>query len=551
MEKFLKKITFDVNVEKDMETFGRLLGNKKVKQHLIQRCSCLGIAVFLWVYFNGGLLPRAWRQQIPMLRIGSDANVLVFFPESQENGANIKWARACNTEEKLQRALYSSDIQMIEADVMLRGQGTEKQELTPVMAELPDTDGQLTFDRWLDNVIKASSKGFKLDFQAIDALEVTLQKLQDRKEEITVPVWLHADVLQGPLGGAPRVDSTRFIKVIKKMFPTCTLSLGWTTGSHTDVSQLSYTWDMVLDMYHIIHKMEVNKPVVFSVRASFLENSVPQLKWLIDNTKSSILVWQHPRDMDAQDSQSLKYLCYRFPAHNAFFDLTNEKLLEMVQNNRVISSVQELDARVGMRDSLKFRPEAWVKMGFHMDAHSLMASSEAIVLQSRAVYMVTKAKYTPNPNVKLEGRVHFLDRKNLKEEVGKTGLSIYVRSKEYMHFEDIKGIKCFIGVDGEIVVESNNMPGKAFRESHRVTPGSANCYRFTVKDEGKELVFIVTVLPECHTLESSKPFDRVPAEVRVLLPPDIGGFEVEHPFIVKLEDSKRTAVLDELTVSLT
>ena len=76
------------------------------------------------------------------------------------------------------------DIHMVEADVMLRGQGTLKQELTPVMARFPKTDSDLTFDEWLTHTIKASSKGFKLHFQAIEALEVTLQKMNDRKDEV-------------------------------------------------------------------------------------------------------------------------------------------------------------------------------------------------------------------------------------------------------------------------------------------------------------------------------------------------------------------------------
>jgi hypothetical protein len=73
---------------------------------------------------------------------------------------------------------------MVEADIMLRGQGTKTQELTPVMAQFPDTDGEVTFDIWLDAVIKANTKGIKLDFQAMDAVELTLQKLKNRKEEV-------------------------------------------------------------------------------------------------------------------------------------------------------------------------------------------------------------------------------------------------------------------------------------------------------------------------------------------------------------------------------
>lgn len=73
---------------------------------------------------------------------------------------------------------------MVEADVMIRGQGTDKQELIPVMAQFPKTDSELTFEDWLAHVIKAGDKGIKLHFQAVDALEVTLQKLKDRKEEV-------------------------------------------------------------------------------------------------------------------------------------------------------------------------------------------------------------------------------------------------------------------------------------------------------------------------------------------------------------------------------
>ncbi|XP_053394739.1 uncharacterized protein LOC128555680 isoform X2 [Mercenaria mercenaria] len=493
------------------------------------------------------LVPRFMQQKLGILQIGNDADVTAFFPETDGDGANIKWARGVNTLDKLERALYSRDVHMLEADVMLRGQGTKAQELVPVMAKFPETDGDLTFDKWLDEVIKANTKGIKLDFQAMDAVELTLQKLKNRKEELKVPVWIHANVLKGPWGGAPKVDPTRFVKVIRKMFKECTISFGWTTGHHTDLSQSGYTWDMVFDMYYIAHNLEIEPPIVYEARASFLQNSVPQLKWLVDNTRAMLLVKQDPMDVEDNYHENLMYVSYKFPPNKAFFDLTNEQLEYYLKENRHRSG-QKLDTRVEMRDTLIFRPEAWVKMGFHMEAHSILPSTEAIVLQSRAVYMVTKAKYKPTKNVKLQGRVQFLNRKNLQAEDGRTGLSIFVRSNAYMDFENIKGIKCFIGLDGEVVVESSNLPGKAFRESQRMTPGSVNCFRFSVVDAGKEVIFTVTVLHDCFTLESVKPSERVAAEMKVAIPAEVGGLAVEHPFIVKLEDSKRTAVIDELTV---
>ena len=73
---------------------------------------------------------------------------------------------------------------MIESDVMLRGQDTESQSLVPIMAEYPNTDSDLTFDEWLEKIIRTTNKGVKIHFQSIDAVEYTLQKLKDAKASV-------------------------------------------------------------------------------------------------------------------------------------------------------------------------------------------------------------------------------------------------------------------------------------------------------------------------------------------------------------------------------
>ena len=84
-----------------------------------------------------------------------------------------------------QHCSFTDEIHMIEADVMLRGQGTDKQTLIPVMAQHPATDSSLTFDDWLDAVIRSSRKGIKIDFQSNDAMEITLQKMKDKKAQVS------------------------------------------------------------------------------------------------------------------------------------------------------------------------------------------------------------------------------------------------------------------------------------------------------------------------------------------------------------------------------
>ena len=365
--------------------------------------------------------------------------------------------------------------------------------------------------------------------------------------QIQVPVWFHADVLKGPLGKEPRVDPTRFIRNIKRLFPECTISFGWTTGTHTDLSQAGYTWDMVLDMYYLVDKLELEQDIIFTIRASFITNSVVQVKWLVDNTKSSILVWQSPQDQNIASHGDLMYICHRFPQHKYYFDLYNEELEQFLMNNH-LNSGQHISELVRIRDTVMFRPDAWMKMGFFIEAHSIMPSSEAVILTSRAVYMVTKARQKPSRTINLSGRVQFLNRKNLKAEEGRTGLSIYLRSTSYTDYERIKGIHCFIGIDGELVVNSNHLSTE-FRETAAITPGSANCFRFSVRDAGEEIIFKVGVMHDCTTLSSAKPDDRPWASLNVKVSPNLGGgLDEEHPFIVKLDDSKRTAILDELTI---
>ena len=83
------------------------------------------------------------------------------------------------------------DIDMIQSDVILKGQDTEHQSLFPVMARLPDTSSELTLDDWLTEVRRAVNKGVKVSFQSNDAVEITLQKLKDSKRGVFCVIFLY------------------------------------------------------------------------------------------------------------------------------------------------------------------------------------------------------------------------------------------------------------------------------------------------------------------------------------------------------------------------
>ena len=362
--------------------------------------------------------------------------------------------------------------------------------------------------------------------------------------QIRVPVWIHADIFKGPLGEAPAVDKNVFIKHVQRLFPQCTMSLGWTTGSHTDLSLFSYTWDMVLDMYHFVHEHEIQPPLVFTMRASFIHNSVPQMKWLTDNTRSSVLVYNFPEDRPL--SEDLMYVCYRFAPHNSYFDIPDENMRDFVEEYRDRSS-EKLNRLVMDRQTVIFKPQAWVKMGLHIEKHSILPSEEALILNTKTVYVLTKSKFKPSQHISLNGRVQFLNRKQREIVTGETGLNFYMRPTGYADFEYIVGIRCFIGADGFLTISGSNLKGVPdFRKTHRIVVGTSNCFRYKIVDTGQQIHMYVTVMHNCDTLESTVLSERWQAEFIVDLPRDI-GLE-EHPYILKLEDSNRQAVIDELSV---
>lgn len=361
--------------------------------------------------------------------------------------------------------------------------------------------------------------------------------------QLRFPVWLHANVLQGPHGNKPEVDKTRYLRIMKRLFPQCTRSLGWTTGTHTDLSLSGYTWDNVLDMYHLVKEWDLEPPIVYTVRATLIRNSVPQLKWLTDNTRGSVLIWKAPEDRVMVED--LMYIAFKFAPHNSYFDLNDKNLDNFVQNYRHRSK-EKINPLVLKRESVIFKPEAWVKMGLYIEEHSILPSEEALVLTSKAVYVLTKTKFKPSEHITLHGRVQFLNRKKKDAVFGETGLNIYVRPTAYADFENIHGIRCFLGVDGFMKVTGSNLKEKDFTKTHRITPGTGACYRFSVTDKKTDIVLRVNVVHDCHTLESVVPHEDTHAELTVPIPKDLG--HEEHPFILKLEDSNRHAIIDELHI---
>jgi len=172
---------------------------------------------------------------------GRIVSVTDYWPEVASDLSQVTWSHATNSQAALATAL-SDDTMMIEADVS----GGEDGQ--PIMAHPPETQSDLSLQLFLDTVLQATElgarKGIKLDFKSVDVLQPSLETLKRLEGRLQFPVWLNADILTGPGGGAP-VDSGVFLELCTEYFPSASLSTGFTTGS--DLGQ--YTSSMMEQLY--------------------------------------------------------------------------------------------------------------------------------------------------------------------------------------------------------------------------------------------------------------------------------------------------------------
>nr|KAI8749445.1 FAM151B-like protein [Biomphalaria glabrata] len=472
---------------------------------------------------------------------------LQFF-DVDNDASKIRWKRDVNSKQEIKNAMKNDKVQMISGDVVLKHQPMESKTLIPMMGKLTSNNSDITLKEWLLEVSNGK-KGIRLHIHSPDALEISFQLLRDFNVEkpITFPVWVHADVLQGPFGEKPSVDMKDFITLQKKYFPSCTLSFGWTTGSHTDLSQSAYSWDTVWDMLNLIQDGNIQNEIIFQVRLSLVHNSVPQLKWLIDNVKSSsLMVWHE--EGDSVVTEDIMYISYKFPPNTVYFNLNHDRFQLLLDNYRHFSK-DKVDPHVMIKDQRAFKHEDWWKMGFHRQKNSVLPSTVCIILTTPLVYLTSKSKYLSSSDVSIQGRITFFNRDNREAESHVTGLNIYIRPLQYDRFDNITGIRCFIGFGGEIEVAGVNLPDNIenFGKAARVTPTHTNCYRFKIVDEGTQILFWVTSLHDCTTLESVSDPDSLTPLLTVPIPTTLLSRE-PHPFVIKMEDVKRQVLIDELRI---
>ncbi|XP_063359055.1 protein FAM151A isoform X1 [Cydia amplana] len=285
--------------------------------------------------------------------------------EVLKNLTTVTWAHAVNNKTFLQAAL-ASDVQMLEADIVLGQLIGKEGPPIPVMAHPPATTSDLSLGDFLSivaqhnkGIAKEKQKGVKLDFKSIEAFEkaqdliARFSKPEDsharttdapcspcsrrdfsaakspemstQNDSVTFPLWLNADILPGPVAATTKpLDPEKFIKLASN-HPRAVLSVGWTTRYGGNITEGEYTRQQIGTMLRMVNALKVNQTITFPVRAGLASNSQPVILDLLRETRalgSSVTVWS--AEGDAVAVERLRALILTVGLEHTYLDVPAE-----------------------------------------------------------------------------------------------------------------------------------------------------------------------------------------------------------------------------------
>lgn len=169
---------------------------------------------------------------------------------------------------------------MIEGDICLSKNGNKI-----IMAHPPERKSDLSFDDWIKEIIR-TEKGAKLDFKNPEVIVPCLQKLQKLRTN-GIPIFLNADIIQGPGGYLPKFNPNRFISQCQFYYPKAVLSIGWNT-QHSNGNN-GYSQEMINKALREAKAWQGS--ITFCIRACYLKSSWPKIKLLLNKPHHTITLW--------------------------------------------------------------------------------------------------------------------------------------------------------------------------------------------------------------------------------------------------------------------
>jgi len=164
------------------------------------------------------------------------------------------------------------------------------------MAHPPVLTSDLSFETFLDEVIRDGRRHVKFDFKDLEAVQLCLPLLAEKSQKLAAngqAVWLNADVLPGPglRGWRCAVPADAFFEAAQRYCPGAHLSLGWKANP---VGLESYTEADCKAMAELLrrHRQSAKGGIVFAVAARAASKNLDPLVALLSQVPGSqLLFW--------------------------------------------------------------------------------------------------------------------------------------------------------------------------------------------------------------------------------------------------------------------
>ncbi|CAF0780032.1 unnamed protein product [Rotaria sp. Silwood1] len=393
---------------------------------------------------------------------------LHYFPSIENDASRITWAHAVNSREKLEEVL-KSPLMFIEADILIGSSSND-----PIMAHPPHKTSDLTFAEFL-NGVKSTSKGLKLDFKDINALQPCLNELEAQKDNINGPIILNADIVRANSQCAQPIDAQRFLsesltfafRVIPQLM--ISFSLGWTTIY--DKTTNSYTWSSVIDMYRTITQNDnyslFNFEITFPVRLSLALKSFDQLHWLAQVTKSGLTFWSPINEVENIQENLNRLLQFRtyFNHSLIYYDLP-PPFDTLINENFYIQTEREDE-----KDIFPSMKDYWHTTTGQED-NILVSDFSAVLLKSN-VFLRTKQTFDSTVACTWSGTIDFLTDASSQTQAVLCYLAETERTSK-------AGMTITISKSGSIEVVYENSQGSSQVDENFVFPSYS--YAFRIQD---------------------------------------------------------------------
>ncbi|CAF3055609.1 unnamed protein product [Rotaria sp. Silwood2] len=426
---------------------------------------------------------------------------LHYFPSIENDASRITWAHAVNSREKLEEALKSS-LMFIEADILIGSSSSN-----PIMAHPPHKTSDLTFSDFL-NGVKSTSKGLKLDFKDINALQPCLNELEVQKDNINGPIILNADIVRANPQCAQPIDAQRFLsesltfafRVIPQLM--ISFSLGWTTIY--DKTTNSYTWSSVINMYRTITQNDnyslFNFEITFPVRLSLALKSFDQLHWLAQVTKSGLTFWSPINEVENTKENFNRLLQFRtyFNRSLIYYDLP-PPFDSLINENFYTQNERESG-----KDIFPSMKDNWHTTTGQED-NVLVSDFNAVLLKSN-VFLRTKQTFDSTVACTWSGTIDFLTDASSQTQA----VLCYLAETEHT---SKAGMTITISKTGSIEVLYENSQGSSQVDENFVFPSYA--YAFRIRDSISTIHIEILSLDIENVSLTSSTLTSVPTSVQL------------------------------------